>query len=164
MTRWRAVLAGFALAAASETLAFLVTGRVTLVGGLAGSAFAGYVAGPDPADGAWHGLLSSLSWGTLLIPGLVVLAVTGDGALPFPFEFLAPLFTTPGAATTGVLLSVTLPNAAAGAAGSRIRRADPGRSGRESAVADGGSSDGERGESRAAGGDVAWLGSEANER
>lgn len=122
MTRWRAVLAGFAVAACSEALVFALTGRVTLVGGLAGSAFAGYLAGPEPSEGAWHGLLSALAWGTLLIPGLVVLAVTGDGTLPFPYEYLAPFFTTSGAATTGILLSVTLPNAVAGSVGSFARR------------------------------------------
>jgi hypothetical protein len=122
MTRWRAVLGGFALAACSEALVFLLTGRVTLVGGLAGSAFAGYLVGTDVADGAWHGLLSSLAWGILLIPGLVALAVTTDGTLPFPFEYLVPLFETPGEATTGVLLAVTLPNVAAGALGSVTRR------------------------------------------
>ncbi|QIB75418.1 DUF5518 domain-containing protein [Halogeometricum borinquense] len=124
MTRWRAVVAGFALAACSEAIVFLLTGRVTLVGGLAGSAFAGYLVGPDPADGAWHGLLSALTWGIVLIPGLVALAVVGGGTLPFPFEYLAPLFDTPGEATTGVLLAVTLPNVAVGILGSLSRERD----------------------------------------
>ncbi|ELZ33351.1 hypothetical protein C474_04705 [Halogeometricum pallidum JCM 14848] len=124
MTRWRAVVAGFALAACSEALVFFLTGRVTLVGGLVGSAVAGYLVGPDPADGAWHGLLSALSWGIVLIPGLVALAVVGDGPLPFPFEYLLPFFDTPGEATTGILVSVTLPNAATGALGSLSRRRD----------------------------------------
>lgn len=124
MTRWRAVVAGFALAACSEALVFLLTGRVTLVGGLAGSAFAGYLVGPDAADGAWHGLLSALTWGIVLIPGLVALAVVAGGTLPFPFEYLLPWFDTPGEATTGVLLCVTLPNVAAGVLGSYSRRRD----------------------------------------
>lgn len=124
MTQWRAVVAGFALAACSEALVFSLTGRVTLVGGLVGSAVAGYLVGSDPADGAWHGLLSALSWGIILIPGLVVLAVVGDGPLPFPFEYLVPVFDTPGEATTGILVAVTLPNAAAGALGSLSRRRD----------------------------------------
>ncbi|SFR52345.1 DUF5518 domain-containing protein [Halogeometricum limi] len=124
MTRWRAVVAGFALAACSEALVFALTGRVTLVGGLAGSAVAGYLVGPDVADGAWHGLLSALSWGIVLIPALVALAVVGDGPLPFPFEYLVPWFDTAGEATTGVLLSVTLPNVAAGAVGSLSRGRD----------------------------------------
>lgn len=155
MTRWRAVLAGFALAACSEALVFALAGRVTLVGGLAGSAFAGYLVGPEPSDGAWHGLLSALAWGTLLIPGLVVLAVTGDGTLPFPYEYLAPFFTTPGAATTGVLLSVTLPNAVAGSVGSFARRTRDEAGGAETratearATTDGGTN----------GDSVGWLGS-----
>jgi hypothetical protein len=133
MTRWRVVVAGFALAACSEAFVFLLTGRVTLVGGLAGSAFAGYLVGPDAADGAWHGLLSALTWGIVLIPGLVALAVVGGGTLPFPFEYLVPLFDTPGEATTGILLCVTLPNVAAGVLGSYSR----GRDAREDDGADG---------------------------
>ncbi|MFC6824229.1 DUF5518 domain-containing protein [Halopelagius fulvigenes] len=159
MTRWRAVLAGFALAACSEALVFAITGRVTLVGGLAGSVFAGYVVGPESSDGAWHGLLSSLAWGTLLIPGLVVLAVTGDGTLPFPYEYLAPFFTTPGAATTGILLSVTLPNAVAGTVGSFVRRHREDRlSGGDGPAADGRvTTDG------GTEGNVGWLGTDPNE-
>ncbi|SFG54757.1 hypothetical protein SAMN04488063_2376 [Halopelagius inordinatus] len=158
MTRWRAVLAGFALAACSEALVFALTGRVTLVGGLAGSAFAGYLVGPEPADGAWHGLLSSLAWGTLLIPGLVALAVTGDGTLPFPYEYLAPLFTTSGAATTGILLSVTLPNAIAGAVGGVASDArDDGDGGAATGTTGGRAT---RATDRGTNGDdVGWLGS-----
>lgn len=167
MTRWRAVLAGFALAACSEALVFALTGRVTLVGGLAGSAFAGYLVGPEPSDGAWHGLLSALAWGTLLIPGLVVLAVTGDGTLPFPYEYLARFFTTSGAATTGILLSVTLPNALAGSVGSFVRRAGgdgEGGAATEARATDGRTMDGRATTDGGTGEDtVGWLGSNSNE-
>ena len=124
MTRWRAVGAGFALAASSEGLVFAMTGRVTLIGGLAGSALAGYVAGEDPAEGAWHGLLTAMAWGIVLIPGLVVLSVVTDAPLPFPIEFLVPLLDTAGEATALLLLSASLPNVAAGALGSLTRRQD----------------------------------------
>jgi hypothetical protein len=124
MTRWRAVGVGFALAASSEVLVFAMTGRVTLIGGLAGSALAGYVAGEDPAEGAWHGLLTAMAWGIVLIPGLVVLSVVTDAPLPFPIEFLVPLLDTAGEATALLLLSASLPNVAAGALGSLTRRQD----------------------------------------
>jgi hypothetical protein len=124
MTRWRAVGVGFALAACSEALVFVVTGRVTLIGGLAGSALAGYVAGGDPADGAWHGLLTAMAWGIVLIPGLVVLSVVTDAPLPFPIEYLLPFLDTAGEATALILLSASLPNVAAGALGSLTRRQD----------------------------------------
>ncbi|WP_256306256.1 DUF5518 domain-containing protein [Halobellus litoreus] len=124
MTRWRAVAGGFALAACSEALVFAATGRVTLVGGLAGSALAGYLAGDEPAEGAWHGLLTAMAWGIVLIPGLVVLSVVTDAPLPFPIEFLLPLLDTAGEATTAILLSASLPNVAAGALGSLARRRD----------------------------------------
>ena len=124
MTRWRSVGAGFALAACSEALVFGLTGRVTLIGGLAGSALAGYVAGGDPSDGAWHGLLTAMAWGIVLIPGLVALSVVADVPLPFPIEFLLPFVESAGEATALVLLSVSLPNVAAGALGSLTRRDD----------------------------------------
>jgi hypothetical protein len=124
MTRWRSVEAGFALAACSEALVFAMTGRVTLIGGLAGSALAGYVAGGDPSDGAWHGLLTAMAWGIVLIPGLVALSVVADAPLPFPIEFLLPFLGSAGEATALILLSVSLPNVAAGALGSLTRRDD----------------------------------------
>ncbi|SDY38904.1 DUF5518 domain-containing protein [Halobellus clavatus] len=124
MTRWRAVVAGFVLAACSEALVFAWTGRVTLVGGLAGSALAGYLAGGEPADGAWYGLLTAMAWGIVLIPGLVVLSVLTDAPLPFPMEFLLPYLETAGEATVIILLSASLPNVAAGAIGSHARRQD----------------------------------------
>ncbi|MFD1598167.1 DUF5518 domain-containing protein [Halobellus rarus] len=124
MTRWRAVAGGFALAACSEGLVFAATGRVTLVGGLAGSALAGYLAGEDPAEGAWHGLMTAMAWGIVLIPGLVALSVVADAPLPFPIEFLLPLLDTAGEATAAILLSASLPNVAAGSLGSLTRRQD----------------------------------------
>jgi len=126
MTQWRAVAAGFALAACSETLVFAGTGRVTLVGGLAGSALAGYLAGDRPAEGSWHGLLTAMAWGIVLIPGLVAMSVVTDAPLPFPIEFLLPLLDTDGEATAVILLSASLPNVAAGALGSLTRRQDGG--------------------------------------
>ena len=121
MTRWRAVGVGFALAASSEALVFAMTGRVTLIGGLAGSALAGYVAGEDPAEGAWHGLLTALSWGIVLIPVGVLVTLTRTTGLPFPLEFVLPYTRTPGDVTTAMLLLVTLPNVLTGAAGSLVR-------------------------------------------
>ncbi|QCC48846.1 hypothetical protein DV707_03400 [Halobellus limi] len=97
---------------------------MTLVGGLAGSALAGYLAGEEPAEGAWHGLMSAMAWGIVLIPGLVALSVVTDAPLPFPIEFLLPLLDTAGEATAAILLSASLPNVAAGALGSLTRRRD----------------------------------------
>jgi hypothetical protein len=121
MTRWRAVLAGVTLAVLAESLVFLSTGRVTLVGGVAGSALAGYLGSDVVPDGAWHGLLAALGWGTVLIPATVVIALTSGVALPFPFEYVLPTVETPGEATTALLLGATLPNVVAGALGSAVR-------------------------------------------
>jgi len=121
MTRWRAVFVGVVLACCSESLVFLATGRVTLVGGVAGSALAGYLAGDDLAEGAWHGMLGALAWGTILIPTIVVLTLTADATLPFPFEYVLPLVDSTSEATTALMLGVTLPNVVAGAAGSAVR-------------------------------------------
>jgi hypothetical protein len=124
MTRWRSVGAGFALAACSEALVLGVTGQVTLIGGLAGSALAGYLAGTDASEGAWHGLLTAMAWGIVLIPGLVGLSVVADAPLPFPIEFVLPFLRTPGEAVAVIVLSVSLPNVAAGTLGSLTRRED----------------------------------------
>lgn len=121
VTRWRSVVTGVLLAAFAETLVFLGTGRVTLVGGVAGSAFAGYLASDTVADGAWHGLLAALAWGTVLIPATVVLALTRGGALPFPFEFVLPTIPSAGQATAALVLGATIPNVFAGGLGSTVR-------------------------------------------
>lgn len=121
MTRWRAVALGVLLALSSESLVFVATGRVTLVGGVAGSALAGYLASDEVAEGAWHGMLGALAWGTVLIPAAVVLALTAGAALPFPFEYVMPQVDTAGEATTALLLGTTLPNVVAGGVGSAVR-------------------------------------------
>ena len=121
MTNWRAVLAGFAVALAVETAALAATGGVTVVGGLLGSVVAGYLSGEVIPDGAIHGLLSALAWGTVLLPAVVaLLAVTGWPTL-FPFGLLTAAFETPGEVTTALVLGVTLPNAVAGGVGSALR-------------------------------------------
>lgn len=121
MTRWRAVLAGAALAMLVEAMILAGTGRITLAGGLAGSALAGYVAGPEPVDGAWHGLLAALLWGTVLVPVAVLLTLTIGETMPFPVTFVARSLSSPGALTTALVLAVTLPNVVAGALGSFSR-------------------------------------------
>jgi hypothetical protein len=130
MTRWDAVLAGVALACLAECLVWTTTGRVTVIGGLAGSAFAGYVASDASLDGAWHGLLTALAWGTVLIPAVVVVTLSGARTLPFPFEFVLGLAETAGEATTLLVLGVTLPNVLTGAAGSLLRGCQERRGGR----------------------------------
>ena len=121
MARWHAVLTGVLVAVMMEGIIFLVAGRVSIIGGLVGSGVAGHVASDDPTDGAWHGLLTALSWGTVLIPATVLLVLTRGIGLPFPFEFLLPVLRTPGDLTTALLLTVTLPNILAGAVGSVAR-------------------------------------------
>ena len=115
------MLAGFAVALVVETAALATTGRVTVVGGLAGSVVAGYLSGDAVPEGAIHGLLSALAWGTVFLPAVVVLtAVTGLPSL-FPYGLLATALETPGEVTAALLLGVTLPNAVAGGAGSALR-------------------------------------------
>lgn len=121
MTRWRAVLAGVTLAVLSESLVFLSTGRVTMVGGIVGSGVAGYLGSDVVPDGAWHGLLAALAWGTVLVPTTVVISLVSGVALPFPFEYVVPNLRTPGEATTALLLGATIPNVFAGGVGSALR-------------------------------------------
>jgi hypothetical protein len=104
-----------------EAIIWLISGRLSLVGGLVGSAVAGYVASDEPTDGAWHGLLTALSWGIVLIPVAVLVTLTRSTGFPFPLEYVVPLLRTPGDVTTAMILVVTLPNLLLGAAGSVLR-------------------------------------------
>ena len=121
MTRWGGVLAGAAAALIIESINLLLWGQFTLVGGVAGSALAGYLGGDELADGAWHGLLAALAWGIVAIPASVLVALRGGGSPLYPVELLAPLVGTPGELTTAIVLGVTLPNLLAGAVGSVAR-------------------------------------------
>ena len=121
MTNWRAVAVGFAVALAVETAALAATGRVTVVGGLLGSLVAGYLSGDAVPEGATHGLLSALAWGTVLLPAVVALLAVTRGPALFPLGLLSAVFETPGEVTTALVLGVTLPNAVAGGVGSALR-------------------------------------------
>jgi hypothetical protein len=121
MARWHAVLAGLLVALTMEAIIWLISGRLSLIGGLVGSATAGYVASEEVTDGAWHGLLTALAWGIVLIPVAVLVTLTRSSGLPFPLEFVFPYARTPGDVTTAVLLLVTLPNVLTGAVGSLVR-------------------------------------------
>jgi hypothetical protein len=121
MARWHAVVAGLFVAFTMEAVIWLVAGRLSLIGGLVGSGVAGYVASTDPTDGAWHGLLTALSWGTILIPVGVLVTLTRGVGVPFPLEFALSFLRTPGDVTTAILLLVTLPNVLSGVGGSLVR-------------------------------------------
>ncbi|MGM0590636.1 MAG: DUF5518 domain-containing protein [Halobacteriota archaeon] len=121
MTQWRAVLVGTLIAVTIEMGMWVAYGRFTLFGGMAGSAVAGFMASGELPDGAWHGLLAALAWGIVFIPGSVVLAMTNQGALPFPFELIRSALGSSGAVTTALLIGITLPNALVGALGSAAR-------------------------------------------
>ena len=121
MARWYAVVTGLLVALTMEAIIWLISGRLSLIGGLVGSAIAGYVASEEVTDGAWHGLLTALSWGIVLIPTGVLVTLTQTSGLPFPLEFALPHTRTPGDVTTAVLLLVTLPNVLTGAVGSLVR-------------------------------------------
>lgn len=118
MVRWNAVIAGLAVALVMETIIWLISGRLSLIGGLVGSGVAGYISSEEPTDGAWHGLLTALSWGLVLIPVGVLVTLTRGVGFPFPLEFVLPLLNTAGDITTAIVLLVTLPNALVGAVGS----------------------------------------------
>jgi hypothetical protein len=121
MARWHAILAGLLVAVTMEVIIWVISGRLSLIGGLVGSGLAGYVASTEPTDGAWHGLLTALSWGIVLVPLAVFVTLTRSSGLPFPLEFVLRLTRTPGDATTAVILLLTLPNLLVGAAGSVVR-------------------------------------------
>ncbi|EMA06575.1 DUF5518 domain-containing protein [Haloferax denitrificans] len=122
MTEWRPVLVGVCLAACTESLVYAMTGQFTLVGGVTGSALAGYVVGTDPADGGWHGLMAGVAWGCLLMPLSVLLTFLERTPILFPFQYVIPLVETPGELTTAIMLALALPNVASGALGSLARR------------------------------------------
>ncbi|CQR54090.1 MULTISPECIES: DUF5518 domain-containing protein [Haloferax] len=122
MTEWRPVFVGVCLAACTESLVYAMTGQFTLVGGVTGSALAGYVVGTDPADGGWHGLMAGVAWGCLLMPLSVLLTFLERTPILFPFQYVIPLVETPGELTTAIMLALALPNVASGALGSRVRR------------------------------------------
>jgi hypothetical protein len=122
MTEWRPVLVGVSLAACTELLVFALTGQFTLVGGVTGSALAGYTVGTDPADGGWHGLMAGIVWGCVLMPVAVLLTFLNRTPILFPFQYLLPLFETPGELTTAIMLALSLPNVASGVLGSLARR------------------------------------------
>lgn len=121
MTYWRSVFTGLLVAVVMEAIIFAISGRFSLIGGLVGSGVAGYVASDEPTDGAWHGLLTALSWGTVLMPIVVLVTLSQLTTVPFPFEYVIALFEDPGDVTTAILLLVTLPNVLTGAAGSLVR-------------------------------------------
>jgi hypothetical protein len=121
MARWHAILAGLLVAVTMEVIIWVISGRLSLIGGLVGSGLAGYVASTEPTDGAWHGLLTALSWGIVLVPLAVFVTLTRSSGLPFPLEFVLRLTRTSGDATTAVILLLTLPNLLVGAAGSVVR-------------------------------------------
>ena len=121
MARWHAVLAGLLVAVTMEAVIWLVSGRLSLIGGLVGSTVAGYVASTEPTDGAWHGLLLALSWGIVLMPVAVLVTLTQGVSFPFPLELVLPFLRTPGDVTTAMVLLVTLPNLCFGALGSVLR-------------------------------------------
>ncbi|AFK19998.1 hypothetical protein E6P09_00115 [Haloferax mediterranei ATCC 33500] len=122
MTEWRPVLVGTCLAACTEALVYAMTGQFTLVGGVTGSALAGYVVGTDPADGGWHGLMAGVVWGSLLMPVSILLTFLNRTPILFPFQYLIPLFESPGELTTAIMLALALPNVATGMLGSLARR------------------------------------------
>ncbi|RDZ48068.1 hypothetical protein C5B86_03140 [Haloferax sp. Atlit-19N] len=122
MTEWRPVFVGVCLAACTESLVYAMTGQFTLVGGVTGSALAGYVVGTDPADGGWHGLMAGVVWGCLLMPVSVLLTFLERTPILFPFQHLIPMFETAGELTTAIMLALSLPNVASGVLGSLARR------------------------------------------
>ena len=120
MTNWRAVVAGVLLAATVEAAVLALTGRVTVVGGLAGSAFAGYLADDEVPEGMLHGLLAALAWGSVFLPAVVFLTVRSGWVL-VPFGLLLAPFDTRGEMAATLLLGVTFPNVVAGGVGSVLR-------------------------------------------
>ena len=120
MTNWRAVVAGVVLALTVETAVLAVTGRVTVVGGLAGSAFAGYLADDEVPEGMLHGLLTALAWGSVFLPAVVFLTVQSGWVL-VPFDLLLAPFETRGEMAVVLLLGVTFPNVVAGGVASVLR-------------------------------------------
>jgi hypothetical protein len=121
MARWHAVLAGLLVATTMEAVIWLISGRLSLIGGLVGSTVAGYLASTEPTDGAWHGLLTALAWGIVLMPVAVLVTLTRSVGFPFPLEVVVPFLRTPGDVTTAMVLIVTLPNVLFGAVGSLVR-------------------------------------------
>ncbi|ELZ82686.1 hypothetical protein C453_16413 [Haloferax elongans ATCC BAA-1513] len=122
MTEWRPVLGGVCLAASTEALVYAMTGQFTLVGGITGSALAGYLIGCDPADGAWHGMMAGVVWGSILMPLSILLTFLNQTPILFPFQYIMPFLETSGELTTAIMLALAMPNVVSGSLGSLARR------------------------------------------
>lgn len=99
-------------------------GRLTILGGLAGSTVAGYLADGDDLTAGTLGFVVALGWAVVLLPPAVVLTLATDKVALVPFELLRPLFGSPLVIAV-VALAVTVPNVLAGVVGGRVRRTQP---------------------------------------
>lgn len=120
MIRWRVVAVGVVSALLVESIGYAVAGRLSLLGGLLGSALAGWLVGDDAARGARYGLAVGLAWGVVLAPVAIYLSLaTGEVALA-PYEHVTPNL---GLGANAVVLAVglTVPNALVGGLGATFR-------------------------------------------
>jgi hypothetical protein len=137
VSRLRAVGVGVGLALAVELGVFLLFGRVSVGGGLLGSAAAGWLGAGSAAvgrdaitaalrRGAVVGLSVACVVALVVVPaGVVLTLATGETRL-VPFGLVVPGLGSPAAVAVVVGGGVTLPNALVGAAaaGSRLAGRD----------------------------------------
>ena len=134
MTRWRAVAVGIAVAVLTESVGYVLTGRLSLFGGAFGGLVAGWVVASesdgDGRSGARRGVVVSrgirvglavgVVWGVVLAPVAVYLSLaTGEVALS-PYEHVV---RTVGLGTLAALLALglTVPPLVSGVLGATFR-------------------------------------------
>ncbi|SDM55163.1 hypothetical protein SAMN04487949_2048 [Halogranum gelatinilyticum] len=134
MTRWRAVAVGVTVAVLTESVGYVLTGRLSLFGGAFGGLVAGWVMSSESDDdgrsgagraatvnrGAGVGLAVGVAWGVVLAPVAVYLSLaTGEVALS-PYEHVV---RTVGLGMLAALLAfgLTVPPLVSGVLGATFR-------------------------------------------
>lgn len=140
VSRLRAVGVGVGLALGVELGVFLLFGRVSVGGGLLGSAVAGgLVSGSAAVErdaataalrrGAVVGLSVACLVALVVVPaGVVLTLATGETRL-VPFGLVVPRLGSPAAVAVVVGCGVTLPNALVGSVAGWVARGRPARRG-----------------------------------
>ncbi|EJN58813.1 hypothetical protein HSB1_28940 [Halogranum salarium B-1] len=96
-----------------ESLVYILSGHLSLLGGLVGSALAGWLVDGGAGPSARHGFGVGVAWGVVLVPVAVYLTLATGSVALVPYDPLVPELGL-AALFTAVGLGVTVPNALAG--------------------------------------------------
>ncbi|SFK77557.1 hypothetical protein SAMN04487950_1035 [Halogranum rubrum] len=113
MVRWRVLGVGVSVALVVETLVYILSGHLSLLGGLVGSALAGWLVDDGAGPSARYGFGVGVAWGVVLVPVAVYLTLATGSVALVPYDPLVPELGL-AALFTAVGLGVTVPNALVG--------------------------------------------------